>query len=353
MKTTHMFNAGIDYVDFRFSNRVRKLVLIVVTFLIALPNYSVAAKSDSVATWNESLIPIQIAPKLNPGELTASLYKVTNAQNLVVLLHGCGQSAIDFANHGGFYAMARRFEANLLLIQQSQQNNPQGCFNWFSEHDTTVGKGEYASIMAFVFQAEKQLTSPQARFLIGLSAGAAMANALYAQQPEQFDGLAVVAGIPFPCAQSLVQAISCMKVGPNQSGKAMAQSAMSSGSNTLGSNLTRGNHVIVITGTGDRIVSPNNSELTVSQYKHLLGLTELPSKQEGDGYSKMIYHQTDSKIPAQIDYYQVLDMDHGLPVDSRTLSGERAAPYFLDVGFSASSSIFSTWFGARKNNASS
>ncbi|MCJ8297276.1 MAG: PHB depolymerase family esterase [Colwellia sp.] len=153
----------------------------------------------------------------NPGELTASyLSPSKQAKSLVVLLHGCVQKGETLAKQSGFVALAKQYNFTLLLPQQSQKNNVKSCFNWFSEQDSAKDQGEVLSIKNMISAVKTQAGIEQV-YIAGLSAGGAMTSALLTHYPDLFSAGAVIAGLPYPCANDLAKAISCMRNGPSQS----------------------------------------------------------------------------------------------------------------------------------------
>jgi poly(3-hydroxybutyrate) depolymerase len=75
----------------------------------------------------------------NPGELRMYSYVPAglpaNAP-LVVVLHGCTQSAASYNKGSGWSTLADRYGFALLLLPQQQwNNNPLRCFNWFKPED--------------------------------------------------------------------------------------------------------------------------------------------------------------------------------------------------------------------------
>ena len=79
----------------------------------------------------------------NPGELSAKYYLPKQQANaLIVLLHGCTQNGVELAKDSGLLFHAQINNLALLVPQQSQNNNIQSCFNWFSPQDITKDEGE-------------------------------------------------------------------------------------------------------------------------------------------------------------------------------------------------------------------
>src|ERR1700741_1305045 len=80
----------------------------------------------------------------NPGELKMLSYVPTNRQPspaLVVVLHGCGQTAAGYDLGAGWSTLARHYGFALLMPEQSRANNISTCFNWFRSDDTARDRG--------------------------------------------------------------------------------------------------------------------------------------------------------------------------------------------------------------------
>src|SRR5580704_5536630 len=66
----------------------------------------------------------------NPGDLGARTYIPTDLRDgapLVVVLHGCSQTAVDADNDGGWSKLADRAGFALLFPEQGRTNNPNLC----------------------------------------------------------------------------------------------------------------------------------------------------------------------------------------------------------------------------------
>lgn len=89
----------------------------------------------------------------NPGALRMFSHLPTAPPDqcpLLVVLHGCTQSAAGYDLGAGWSTLADRFGFALLLPEQQRTNNPNGCFNWFQSGDIERGHGEAASIRQMV-----------------------------------------------------------------------------------------------------------------------------------------------------------------------------------------------------------
>src|ERR1700685_3920100 len=85
----------------------------------------------------------------NPGSLRMFTYvppSLLKKAPLVVILHGCGQSAADYATGAGWITLADELGFAVLAPEQTRANNMNACFNWFQPGDNARGYGEAASI---------------------------------------------------------------------------------------------------------------------------------------------------------------------------------------------------------------
>ena len=150
----------------------------------------------------------------NPGALRMFTYlppQVSAECALVVVLHGCTQSAAGYDLGAGWSTLADRFGFALLLPQQQRSNNPTGCFNWFQTGDIERGCGEALSIRQMVKKMVSDHGVDQTRvFVTGLSAGGAMTSVMLATYPDIFAGGAIIAGVPYGAAKNVQQAFENM-----------------------------------------------------------------------------------------------------------------------------------------------
>ncbi|NND89438.1 MAG: PHB depolymerase family esterase [Granulosicoccus sp.] len=123
-----------------------------------------------------------------------------DALPLVVALHGCRQTAIDFGNETGLMVLAEETPFLLLLPEQRESNMPRRCFRWYDTSDNRPGRGESASIMAVIDHLiDEGDVDPSRVYVLGLSAGGAMTVVLMSNYPSRFAGGAVFAGLPYGC----------------------------------------------------------------------------------------------------------------------------------------------------------
>jgi len=183
---------------------------------------------------------------------------------LVVVLHGCNQSAQDVALGTGVNALADRAGFVALYPQQSTQDNPRRCWNWFDRDNQIRGSGEPAAIARIterVLSERGGATLDRNRVhVMGISAGGAMAGILAATYPDLYASVGIHSAPQYGAARNAVTAILAMRNGgpdPERQG-GLAYLAMGSRARVV--------PVIVVQGEADRIVWAANGERVVRQW---------------------------------------------------------------------------------------
>jgi len=272
----------------------------------------------------------------NPGALEAS-YFTPNIKSpaLVVLLHGCAQQGEELAQKSGLLSLAQKHNFAFLLPQQTLSNNIKRCFNWYSPDDSSKDIGESLSIKNMVTHLKAKLSS-QDVYIIGLSAGGAMASGMLANYPALFTGGAIVAGIPFPCADGLITGISCMRNGPSQTAKELE---------TLVRNINPKQQswpkLSVWTGENDSIVNPLNSSLHAQQWANLSAIKNKPTIDHKSGYT--VTRWQNSAKQTQVELIEVSDLGHGIMVNPQVENGGEASDYVLASPVSTVKHVIDFW----------
>ena len=89
----------------------------------------------------------------NPGNLRMFTYvpdPLPNSAALVVVLHGCTQTAVGYDHGAGWSTLADRYAFALLFPEQQPSNNLGRCFNWFQPEDSARDHGEALSIRQMI-----------------------------------------------------------------------------------------------------------------------------------------------------------------------------------------------------------
>jgi poly(hydroxyalkanoate) depolymerase family esterase len=276
----------------------------------------------------------------NPGELDARMYTATDAPTaLIVVLHGCTQTASTYDRGSAWSKLAERHGFALLFPQQRRANHSNLCFNWFLPSDARRGHGEAASISQMVKHLAAQYGLDRSRiFITGLSAGGAMTSVMLACYPELFAGGAVIAGLPFSSANSLPEALERMRGRGAPPRHVLAARAMEAGDHTSHSPTLSVWH-----GTHDATVDQSNAAAIVDQWRDLHGLGAAGGVVETvDGHRRESW--SDLKGRVAIERYDVHGMGHGTPLDTR--GGDFygiAGPHMLEAGICSTQRIAEFW----------
>jgi poly(hydroxyalkanoate) depolymerase family esterase len=133
---------------------------------------------------------------------------------MIVMLHGCTQSADDFAAGTQMNRLADEHGFLVVYPEQAAHANASKCWNWFSPTDQVRGAGEPSLISGIVREvAQQHGADPRRIFVAGLSAGAAMAVVLGETYPELFAGVGAHSGLPYGSAHDMPSALAAMKGG--------------------------------------------------------------------------------------------------------------------------------------------
>ncbi|HET9686814.1 MAG TPA: PHB depolymerase family esterase [Pseudolabrys sp.] len=272
----------------------------------------------------------------NPGNLRMFGYRpATLAPNpaLVVVLHGCTQTAAGYDLGAGWSTLADRYGFALLLPEQRRSNNPNGCFNWFQPQHTQRNQGEPLSIRQMIEKSVIDHDIDRRRvFITGLSAGGAMTSVMLACYPEIFAGGAIIAGLPYGAAATVQQAFEMMFQSPSRSPQEWGDLVRKASSH-------RGSwpRVSVWHGNDDKTVIPSNALEILKQWTEVHGLPLSPSiKTRVDGYPRKVWiNEAGDEI---IEAYTITNMAHGTPLGIGEAEGACGAPgpFLLPVGISSS-----------------
>ena len=195
---------------------------------------------------------------------TPESYQVGTAVPLFVMLHGCGQTTLDFATGTSMNVLAEEYGFIVVYPQQTSAYNQGLCWNWFLPAHQSRGRGEPASIVGIIQDIQNNTAhwtiDSRRIYVAGLSAGAAMSVILGATYPDVFAAIGIHSGVEYQAATNLNKGLTVMRRGgpdPRQQGLA-AYTAMS--------DLARIVPTIVFHGTKDTTIAPVNGDQLMQQW---------------------------------------------------------------------------------------
>nr|WP_246556625.1 PHB depolymerase family esterase [Bradyrhizobium liaoningense] len=272
----------------------------------------------------------------NPGALRMFAFVPTQLQRpraLVVVLHGCGQTAAGYDLGAGWATLARHYGFALLMPEQQRVNNGNTCFNWFNPEDTARDSGEARSIREMIaHMVEAHRIDPRRIFITGLSAGGGMTSVMLATYPEVFAAGAVIAGLPYGIASNLREALDGMFHSPTRPARDLGDLVRNASDH-------RGPwpRISVWHGSADRTVNPGNANEIVKQWLDLHDLPDVPMAETNvDGYPRQAWWNKDGET--LVESYAITDMAHGTPLglaDNDQRYGMEGA-FLIEAGISSS-----------------
>lgn len=278
----------------------------------------------------------------NPGGLSAKIHipkRIAETPALVVVLHGCTQSAGGYDHGSGWSQLADEHGFLLLFPEQQRTNNPNLCFNWFSPADNGRDLGEALSIRQMIMaMVNVHGADPSRIFVTGLSAGGAMTSVMLACYPELFAGGAIIAGLPHGSASNIPQALEAMRAPEAHDGK------------ELGNRVRRASdhdgpwpRISIWHGSADATVSSANADAILAQWLSVHDLDAAPNAVEQiAGHRRRAWNDADGR--PLVEDYRIANMSHGTPLAT---SGKDACgtvmPHMIEAGISSTRRIAESW----------
>ncbi|WP_281436268.1 PHB depolymerase family esterase [Ciceribacter sp. L1K22] len=258
---------------------------------------------------------------------------------LVVVLHGCLQTAKNFDRAAGWTQMARQGGFAVLYPEQKKVNNSNCCFNWFRPSVASRDRGEVASIRQMIESMQRRHKLSLDRvYVFGLSAGGAMAAAVMAAYPDIVSGGAIVAGLPFGAARDAMGALSVMRQGAKREPRAWGDLVR----HNAPDDVKRWPTVSIWQGQDDQVVSPANAEALLAQWCDIHGLGDEPT-QNGVIGNRQVRRWLDDNGETVVEQHLIASMDHGLPIAAAKLKRLTEKRFYLDAGVCASTEMARAW----------
>lgn len=289
----------------------------------------------------------------NPGNLRMLKHipaGFEGALPLVVVLHGCKQTAASYDLGAGWSALADEYGFALLFPEQKPENNPNNCFTWFDARDTSRNAGEAASIKNMIdAMISDHDIDPRRVFVTGLSAGGAMTSVMLATYPEVFSAGAIIAGLPYGAAGNVQEALSSMFQGSRKTSQEWG-ALVREGSPHSGP----WPRISIWHGDADKTVVPGNATESVKQWTDVHGSTITGAEnRDGPGFTKLVW-RNDAGLEV-VESVIIPGLAHGTPLGTRAVGegcGESCGepgPYLIDAGVSSTHHI-ARFFGLIEPN---
>ena len=298
------------------------------------------AQTVQPARDNDPLLSDLVSFGSNPGALRARTYlpeNLTGTAPLVVVLHGCTQTAAGYNSGAGWSDLADREGFAVLFPEQQRANNPNLCFNWFEPGDMSRNGGEPLSIRQMIEAMVATHGLDRKRiFVTGLSAGGAMTSVMLATYPEVFAGGAIIAGLPFGTANSIPTAFDRMR-GHGGPSEARLQQLLRAASPHTGP----WPKISVWHGSSDQIVVASNADDIIGQWRSIHGIHDgtPPSTTVVDGHSRRVWKDNSGRDV--IEQYHIKGMGHGTPLAPNGVGAP--GPFMIDAGISSTQRIAQFW----------
>jgi poly(hydroxyalkanoate) depolymerase family esterase len=198
----------------------------------------------------------------------------------MVMLHGCMQSAPEFALETGMNWIAEKYGFAVLYPEQGYQDNIWRCWNWFKPENQTRNSGELGVVLGMMREvASKVAIDKRHIYVSGVSSGAAMAANLLACHLDIFAGAGIASGLEFQAATTEVEAHEVMASGSTHDLRQSAVQAIKCSG--PGAKVPA---VIAFYGTADSTVNPVNTSRVIQQFSLINDLLDdgQPNQSQND-----------------------------------------------------------------------
>ncbi|MDP3756186.1 PHB depolymerase family esterase [Polaromonas sp.] len=223
------------------------------------------AVSGLPGSWQKAYFSVPAAGQLAPARrMLYWLYLPAAAsaapRPLVVMLHGCQQTATDFAIATRMNQLAERKGFAVLYPHQSATADAHRCWHWY-QRATQEGQGDVRLIAEMMVHVQaKHALDPARTYVAGLSAGAGLANILALRYPGLVAAVGLHSAPVFGTTDSPMSAYRAMQHG---AGAAHSEAARSF---TAALPAFPGMPAILIHGARDAVVRRINMTQLTEQF---------------------------------------------------------------------------------------
>jgi poly(hydroxyalkanoate) depolymerase family esterase len=202
---------------------------------------------------------------------------------LLVMLHGCQQTATQFAQGTRMNHWAEQMGYAVLYPQQLVSTHAHRCWKWY-DRATQEGGGDVPIIVGIVNKVLSEYAIDRSRvYIAGISAGAGMANIIALNHPRMFAAVGMHSGPVFGAGHTTLGALGVMQHGAGMLADFAAREVL------MRQPQFPGMPAILIQGEDDSVVRPINQSQLARQSLVLNGLSDAPKithKPQGRGGSR-------------------------------------------------------------------
>ncbi len=253
----------------------------------------------------------------NPGELRLFEYAPSGLPAnpaLVVVLHGCNQSAAKVAQGSGWPSLADRYKFRVLLPQSDDNNK---CFGIDDADTLRGGGGDADSVRQMVTWAKAHRSVDASRvYVAGFSSGAMFTNVMLGAYPDLFAAGGSSSGIPYRCADDQLSQTKCGLVGRDLSPQAWGRRARAANPGSWS-----WPRMVVVHGSTDPVVKPMNLTEQMQQWTDLNGIDQTADASDYvNGYPHKVYKNAAGE--SRVETYSITGSGHNMFADQGPRVGQ-------------------------------
>jgi poly(hydroxyalkanoate) depolymerase family esterase len=219
---------------------------------------------------------------------------------LVVMLHGCGQDADDFACGTGMNELAEKFHCLVAYPEQSHGANGGKCWNWFDEAHHQRDQGEPALIAGVTQKIVAEYAVDGTRVCVaGLSSGGAMAVILGRTYPDLFTAVGCHSGLAHGSATDYYGAMLAMRDGVDLSALARTGYATSVPIIVFHGDMDATVHFKNSAGVVRQSINSYAAQIRSEREKFEMTLSEEKGETTGRGFTRNIHRGKAGEIVAE------------------------------------------------------
>ena len=230
----------------------------------AAPKRTVAIAPALPGSWQKSFFTLPGSGLAPARRMLYWLYLpsgiASGPRPLVVMLHGCKQTAADIAASTRMNRLGERKGFAVLYPQQSVAADSHRCWHWY-KRATQQGAGDVGLIAKMVerVQARHQLDTSRT-YVAGLSAGAGLAAILALRHPQLFAAAGLHSAPVFGTSDSALSGYQAMQQGSSMKHREVAHEFLAAEPQFPGM------PVMLIQGKSDSVVRRVNVDQLTAQF---------------------------------------------------------------------------------------